>query len=195
MKIGYLRVSTEEQRPDRQVDGLEPICDELHIEKVSAVSDKRPIFEKILRNLKSGDTLVVWDLDRAFRSTIDAITQAKQLQERGIEFQIVTLGIDTSTADGMLVYTVIAAFAEHERNRLSERTKEGLAAAVKRGQRLGRPPKMTDQQILSAQQKIETKQYTVAQLAELYDVQPWTLTRSINRLAAKSSPLEEIECL
>ncbi|MGJ8628985.1 MAG: recombinase family protein [Sulfitobacter sp.] len=74
MKIGYLRVSTEEQRPDRQIDGLTPLCDELFVEKCS-------------------DTLVVWDVDRAFRSTVDAIHHAKRLRERGIEFQIVSLGV------------------------------------------------------------------------------------------------------
>jgi len=184
MKIGYLRVSTEEQRPDRQIDGLEPICDALYIEKVSAVNRKRPIFEKILDELGPGDTLVVWDLDRAFRSTVDAITQAEQLRERGIDFQIVTLGVDTSTADGKLVYTVIAAFAEHERNRLSERTKEGLRAALKRGQRLGPPPKMTDAQIRAAKLKIEAKEASVAEMAALNGVHPMTITRSIKRLEA-----------
>lgn len=182
MKIGYLRVSTEEQRPDRQIDGLEPLCDELYIEKISAISLKRPIFEKILSQLNKGDSLIVWDLDRAFRSTVDAITQAEQLRERGIDFQIVTLGVDTSTADGKLVYTVIAAFAEHERNRLSERTKEGLAAARKRGQRLGRPPKLSRAKIIAAKQKLANKEATVAELAALNGVHPWTLTRSIRRL-------------
>jgi len=182
MKIGYLRVSTEEQCPDRQIDGLEPLCDALYIEKVSAVSQKRPIFEKILDELGSGDTLVVWDLDRAFRSTVDAITQAEALRKRGIDFHIVTLGVDTSTADGKLVYTVIAAFAEHERNRLSERTKEGLEAARKRGQRLGRPPKMSRAKVVSAIQKLEAKEATLSELAALNGVHPWTLTRSIRRL-------------
>lgn len=186
MKIGYLRVSTEEQRPDRQIDGLEPLCDSLYIETVSAVSKKRPIFESVLAKLGSGDSLVVWDLDRAFRSTVDAITHANELRERNVDFVIVTLGVDTSTADGMLVYTVIAAFAEHERRRLSERTKEGLEAAKKRGQRLGRPPKMTDNQIISAMQKIETKQANIKEVAALYEVHPWTLTRAINKFNEKS---------
>lgn len=76
-RVGYLRVSTEEQKPDRQIDGLTPYCDILYIEKLSAVAKKRPVFEQILNSLKQGDTLVVWDLDRAFRSTLDALTQTK----------------------------------------------------------------------------------------------------------------------
>ena len=143
MKLGYLRVSTEEQRPDRQIDGMRPLCDELHIETCSAVANKRPVFDHILNTLKKGDTLVVWDVDRAFRSTVDAINYAEKLRERGIEFRIVSLGVDTSTADGMLVYTVVAALAEHERKRLSERTKQGLEAARRRGKRIGRPRKLT----------------------------------------------------
>ncbi|PHR55181.1 MAG: DNA invertase [Robiginitomaculum sp.] len=181
MKIGYLRVSTEEQRPDRQIDGLTPICDELHIERLSACAKHRPIFEGILARLNDGDTLVVWDLDRAFRSTVDAIQNAEKLRERGIEFQIVSLGVDTSTADGMLVYTVIAAMAEHERKRLSERTKQGLEAARKRGQRLGRPPKMTKQQIRAAKQMLASEGTTIAEVAALNGVHPWTLTRNLNK--------------
>ena len=181
MKIGYLRVSTEEQRPDRQIDGLEPLCDVLRIEKTSAAGKTRPIFDRILAELRAGDTLVVWDLDRAFRSTVDAIIQAEGLKERGIEFQIVSLGVDTSTADGKLVYTVIAALAEHERSRLSERTKQGLEAARRRGQRLGRPRKLTNDQLLEARRKLSSNEATIAQLAAACGVHPWTLSRALRR--------------
>lgn len=183
MKLGYLRVSTEEQKPDRQIDALKPLCDELHIETVSAIAKRRPVFENVLRRLKAGDTLVVWDLDRAFRSTVDAITNAELLRERGVNFHIVTLGVDTSTADGKLVYTFIAAMAEHERNRLSERTKQGLAAARKRGKILGRPRKLTPAQIRSAAFKIQNKEARLEELAALYDVHPDTLARNVKLIA------------
>lgn len=77
MKLGYLRVSTVAQKPDRQIDALKPICDRLYIEKTSATAKNRPVFDLVKKALKQGDTLVVWDLDRAFRSTIDALTQAE----------------------------------------------------------------------------------------------------------------------
>lgn len=182
MKLGYLRVSTEDQKPDRQIDALEPLCDKLYIEKASAVAKNRPVFDRVKKALTQGDTLVVWDLDRAFRSTIDALTQAEQLRERGIEFQIVTLGVDTSTADGKLVYTVIAALAEHERSRLSERTKQGLQSAVRRGKILGRKPKLNARQTLSAKEKIKCGECTLAEVAALHGVHPRTLSRSIKRL-------------
>ncbi len=185
MKIGYLRVSTEEQKPDRQIDALTPICDELHIEKLSATAKKRPVYEKIIGSLRSGDVFVIWDLDRAFRSAKDALNELDNLRERGIEIQIASINIDTSTPHGMLIYTFISGLAEFERRLLSERTKQGLAAARKRGQRLGPPPKMSDAQIRTAMHKIETKEASVGEMAALNGVHPSTITRSIKRLKEK----------
>ena len=184
MKIGYLRVSTEDQNEDRQIDGLVALCDEMHVEKLSAVAQCRPIFEAVLAKLKKGDTLVVWSLDRAFRSTVEAIQQAEDLRKREIEFQIVNLGADTSSADGMLIFTVIAAMAEHERKRLSERTKQGLEAARNRGVKLGPKRKMTDRQVRNAAEKLKAGSISVASLAKGYGVHPWTLRRNINALGS-----------
>lgn len=185
MKIGYLRVSTEDQNIARQADALRPICDELHVETLSAVAKFRPVFETLLTRLKAGDTLVVWDLDRAFRNTKDALIHADRLKERGIGFQIVSLGVDTATADGRLAFTVVAAVAEHERNRLSERTVQGLAAARRRGKRLGPPPKMSERQVRNAMTKLQCKTVKIKDVAKSYGVHPWTLTRSIRRLEAE----------
>jgi DNA invertase Pin-like site-specific DNA recombinase len=186
MKIGYLRVSTEEQRPDRQVDGLKGICDEVYIEKISAVSKKRIVFEKVIKKLKSGDTFVVWDLDRAFRSTVDALLEAEKLKRRGVEFQIVTLHIDTSTPAGELIYTVMAAFAQFERQNLVKRTKEGMAAAKRRGKHVGRPFKFTDEQIRIAHAKIFNDKSTLAGAAKNLNCARDTLARSFKRLGLES---------
>lgn len=183
MKIGYLRVSTEDQNIARQADALRHICDELHVETLSAVAKSRPVFESVLVNLKAGDTLVVWDLDRAFRNTKDALIQADRLKERGVNFQIVSLGVDTATADGRLAFTVVAAVAEHERNRLSERTIQGLAAAKRKGVRLGPPPKMTDCKTRNAIARLKTA--NLKDVAKYYRVHPWTLTRAIRRLETR----------
>ncbi len=185
--IGYLRVSTSEQRPDRQIDGLQQLCDELHIETLSAVSPRRAVYDKVIRKLKSGDTFVVWDLDRAFRSVVDALTEAEKLRERGVHFQIVNLKIDTATPAGLFVYTIVSALAEFERRMLSQRTKEGLAAARRRGKQLGRPCKLSPRQLAEARKRIASQNETIAAIAGDYDVAPWTLTRSLRRQERESA--------
>lgn len=178
MKIGYLRVSTEEQNENRQIDALMPICDEIHVEKLSATAKKRPVFEEILNKLNSGDTLVVWSLDRAFRSTKDALNQADTLKQKNINFHIVSLGVDTATADGRLAFTVVAAVAEHERNRLSERTRQGLMAAKKRGATLGAKRKLSSIQVFDAMSRISDGE-KIKDVASDFGIHPWTLTRNI----------------
>ncbi len=182
-KLGYVRVSTPDQRPDRQIDALTPICDKIYVETYSAVAERRPVFDMVLERLRAGDTLVVWDLDRAFRSTISALTEAQKLQDRGVNFHVVNLGFDTSTEDGKLFFTIVAAFAEHERSRLSRRTKEGLAAARRKGKRLGRKPKISDAQVRIAKQKIDAGDCTTSEVAALYGVAPWTVTRRVKQLS------------
>lgn len=180
-KIGYLRVSTQEQRPDRQIDGLSGLCDELHIETLSATSRHRPVYESVVCRLRSGDTLVVWDLDRAFRSVVDAVTQAERLQREGVGFLIANLQVDTATPAGMLVYTVMSAFAEFERRLLAQRTREGLAAARRRGARLGRPPKLNAEQLAAARVRLGHPLTTVTSIATEFGVAPWSLTRALKR--------------
>ncbi len=182
MKIGYLRVSTEDQRPDRQIDALKHICDEMHVEKLSATAKCRPVYEHIVDTMRSGDIFVILDLDRAYRSAKDALIQLDALRERGIEIQIASLQVDTATPHGKLLYTFISGLAEFERSLLSQRTKQGLEAARRRGQRLGRPPKMSDRQIRAAQRKIKHGNVSIAKVAAQNGVHPWTLSRSIKRL-------------
>ncbi len=178
-KIGYLRISTSEQRPDRQIDGLSEICDEFNIETLSAVSHARPVFEKVISRLERGDTLVVWDLDRAFRSTIDAILTAEDLRARGIGFQVATLMIDTETPAGEYTYTIMAATAQFERRNLIKRTKEGMAAARARGVRLGRPPKLTTEQVALAAYQLKHELSTPKALALEFGVSVWTVQRAV----------------
>lgn len=183
-KVAYLRISTKEQRPDRQINGLRGLCDELHIEVLSAVSAKRPVFENVIASLNAGDALVVWDLDRAFRSTIDAITTAEKLRERDIKFQIISLSIDTATPHGEFAYTIMAAAAQFERRLLCKRTREGLDAARQRGVRLGRPPKLTPEQITDAHNRLEGNLATLQTLANEFGVSVWTVDRAIKRLSS-----------
>ena len=141
MKIGYLRVSTADQNHQRQVDSLKTVCDELYVEKLSAIHQRRPVFEKVIKKLQAGDTLIVHNLDRAFRSTFDALGQEKKLRKRGVKLQVLSLNFDTDTPEGELFFTIVAAFAQYEQQCLSRRTKEGMAAARRRGKHIGRPRK------------------------------------------------------
>ena len=181
-KIAYLRVSSEDQNPDRQIDGLTALSDELRIETLSAVCPSRPVFDAVIARLRPGDTLVVWDLDRAFRSVIDALFVAESLRERGVHFRIATMSVDTSTEFGELLYTVVAAFAQFERRVLIRRTKEGMAAARRRGVHVGRPHALTPEKIAMAHEWVGTGAMELPAAAKRLDVHPDTLTRGFRRL-------------
>ena len=170
-----------DQRHDRQIKGLKAFCDELHIETLSACAARRPVYDRVVGKLVPGDMLVVWDLDRAFRSVVDALTEAEKLRSRGIHFQIANLSIDTSTPAGIFVYTMLSALAEFERRTLSQRTREGLEAARARGARIGRPPRLNDRQLFRARRRIERDKMSVKAVAEELGVPRWTLARSLRR--------------
>ena len=157
------------------------LCDELFIEHASGATMKRPVFDEVLKKLEKGDTLFVWDLDRAFRSTLDAIQTADALQQRGIALNIVNLQLNTRTPAGRLVYTVLSACAEFERRLISQRTKEGMAAAKKRGKRIGRPPKLSPEELKDAYCQIKTGSTTIKKIANELGIAPWSLSRAIQR--------------
>lgn len=189
-KIGYVRVSTPEQRHDRQVLGLRELCDELHLETYSARTAKRPVYEKVVGRLEAGDVLVVWDVDRAFRSVLDAVSEAEKLRARGVHFRIVTLNVDTTTPEGMFVYTLQSAVAEYERRTISRRTREGLAAARARGSRIGRPPTMSADEVRDARARVAVGQ-TRSAVAREMGVPRWTLSRAIRKQEGPCSRVEE----
>lgn len=183
-KIAYARVSTPEQRHDRQVEGLKAFCDELHVETLSACSAKRPVYDHVLARLRPGDMLVVWDLDRAFRSAKDAIDTLDALRGRGVHFHIANLHLDTTTPHGTLIYIIMSGLAQFERDTISQRTREGIAAARARGKRIGRPPVLSDKQLQSAARRLEQGE-TYAAIAGDYRVDGWTLSRSLRRSASR----------
>jgi DNA invertase Pin-like site-specific DNA recombinase len=181
-KIGYLRVSTVDQNPDRQIDGLRDICDELHVEKLSATSRRRPVYEAVVTALGPGDTLVIWDLDRAYRSARDALDALDALDRRGVRFHIARLAIDTRTPTGRFLYTMMGGLAEFERLTLSQRTREGLMAARRRGVRLGRPPKLGAGDLERARSRLDLGEPAV-HVARALAVSRATLARALRRAA------------
>lgn len=181
-RIGYIRVSTASQLTDRQRMHLDAECDELRIEHVSAVAAERPVFDGVIRDLQERDTLVVLDLDRAFRSSIDAMLTAEALRERKVLFRILSLPIDTTTAEGELFYTLVAAFANFERRIISRRTKEGLEAARQRGVQLGRPSRLDAEMIHKAHLWMIETGRPCADAAAQFEVSRQTLQRGFRRL-------------
>src|SRR5215213_1618165 len=145
MDIGYARVSTGEQTIDLQLDALKAAgCGAVYQETASGAKADRPVLDEVLSYLRTGDTLVVWRLDRLGRSLKHLIEVVAALAERGIGFKSLTEQIDTTTPGGKLIFHVFAALAEFERDLIRERAHAGLAAARARGRLGGRPRKLAD---------------------------------------------------
>lgn len=156
MKIGYARVSTDDQNLDLQQRALEAAgCEIVFTDQVSGAAEKRPGLDKALARCGAGDVLVVWKLDRLGRSLSHLIAVIKALGDRGCEFQSLSESIDTATAGGRLVFHMMGAIAEFERSLIAERTGAGIAAARKRGVKLGRRKRLTDPQVRHARALID----------------------------------------
>lgn len=141
MKIGYARVSTAEQNLDLQRDALNAAgCDKVITDKASGSTAARPGLVKVKEQLRAGDTLVVWRLDRLGRSLRDLIGWMTYLEEERVGLLSLHEAIDTTTTSGKLTFHLFGALAEFERNLIRERTQAGLAAARARGKKGGRPP-------------------------------------------------------
>ncbi|GLO71336.1 hypothetical protein MACH17_28530 [Phaeobacter inhibens] len=179
--IGYIRVSTMAQITDRQVDQLEADCCELHIEYLSGAATTRPVFDALRARLRPGDTLVVSDLDRAFRSAVDAMLTAEDLRKRGIHFRIQRLHLDTDSIEGELFFNILAAFAQFERRIISRRTCEGMAAARRRGVRLGRPAILPVSVVQDAHDWLRTSGLPCRYVPALLGVSRQTLQRAFHR--------------
>jgi DNA invertase Pin-like site-specific DNA recombinase len=145
MLVGYMRVSTTDERQsvDLQRDALLAAgVDErhLHQDRASGARDDRPGLKACLSDLRAGDVLVVWKLDRLGRSLSHLIRIVEELKERGVAFRSLTEAIDTTTAHGAFLFNLFGSLAEYERALITERVSAGLAAARRRGRRGGRPP-------------------------------------------------------
>jgi DNA invertase Pin-like site-specific DNA recombinase len=142
MKIGYARVSTHEQTLDLQLDALKQAgCDQLYTDTVSGLKDHRPNWEQAFSYARAGDTIVVWRLDRMGRGHTDLLRIVEAMQQRQINLKTLTgIEVDTSTPTGKLLFRIVAAMIEYERDQMRERTLAGLAAARARGKKGGGTP-------------------------------------------------------
>ena len=181
-RIGYARVSTDDQNLDLQRDALAQAgCSTFYEEAVSGRSANRPALENCLKALRSGDTLVVWRLDRLGRSLPDLVGIVNQLEQESIGFESINECIETVNAAGKLIFHVFTALAEFERNLIRERTKAGLDAARARGRKGGRRPVLTDGQIREIKALLRDPEIQVGTVARRYGVSRTTLYRSLSR--------------
>jgi DNA invertase Pin-like site-specific DNA recombinase len=140
LRIGYARVSTRDQNCDLQVDALRVAgCEKIYSEAVSGARADRPVLDELLRNIRSGDVLVIWKLDRLGRSLRHLVEMVGTLMEKGVGLQSLHDPVDTTTPHGRLTFNLFASLAEFERDLIRERTQAGLTAARARGRNGGRP--------------------------------------------------------
>jgi DNA invertase Pin-like site-specific DNA recombinase len=189
MRLGYARVSTLDQNLALQRDALaEAGCEKIFIEQMSGAVTDRPALREALEYARSGDTLIVWKLDRLARSMKQLIETVEQLRLRNIGFRSLTEAIDTTTAQGVLVFHMFSALAEFERALIRERTRAGLAAARRVGRTGGRPPKLSDDDLDAARTLLANPDITVADVADRLGVSPATLYRYIPAARMANSP-------
>ena len=175
-RIGYARVSTDDQHLDLQRDALQQAgCGVIYEEAVSGKSTARPELEECRKALRAGDTLVVWRLDRLGRSLPDLVQIVSDLEQRGVGFESLTERIETGSAAGKLIFHVFAALAEFERGLIRERTQAGLAAARARGRSGGRKPKLGEKQVREIKALLRDPDIQVSEVARRYGVSRTTL--------------------
>jgi DNA invertase Pin-like site-specific DNA recombinase len=151
MIIGYVRVSSQVQNLDLQLEALNQAgCDKIYEDKASGSKTDRPGLMLALEVLREGDTLVVWKLDRLGRTVKQLVAFVSEFEDKGIHFKSLTDAIDTSTPSGRFFFHIMASLSQMERELMLERTRAGLAAARARGRQGGRKRKMTELKVLSA---------------------------------------------
>ena len=184
--VGYARVSTLDQNPELQLDALKASgCSKLIVEKASGTKEDRPQLLAALDYLRDGDTLVVWKLDRLARSMKQLIETVDQLKARGIGFRSLTEAIDTTTAAGELFFHIFGALAQFERSIIRERTNAGLKAALARGRKGGRRPKVKEDDIRAALALLNDPQISVRSAAKRLGLSVSTLYRHAPGLRAR----------
>ena len=178
MIIGYARVSTDDQKLEAQTDALEGAgAGRIFADKISGSARSRPQLDQLIDQLRKGDVVVVTKYDRLARSLRDLLDIVEVIRERGAGFRSLAEDIDTTTPAGRLVFHVFASIAQFERERISERTKEGLEAARKRGRVGGRPPALSPVQAAEVRRMRDEENRLVPEIAALFKVSTKTIRR------------------
>jgi DNA invertase Pin-like site-specific DNA recombinase len=180
MKIGYARVSTKDQDTAAQEEALKAAgCSKVFKETASGGKWERAELHRMIDQLRAGDTVVVWKLDRFSRSLRDLLQLLAQLEGLGVGFQSLTESIDTTSAGGRMMMQIVGAFAEFERNLIRERTSAGIARAKAAGKHLGRPSKLSPEQQAEIIRSLKAGEKSQAELARLFRVSPSAISRLV----------------
>jgi len=178
--LGYARVSTQDQDASLQLDALKTAgCVKVFTDKASGSLDRRPQLDRLLDQLRRGDTIVVWRLDRLGRSLKHLIQLIEDLAEKEVGFRSLTEGMDTTSPGGKFIFSIFGGLAEFERSLIRERTLAGLEAARARGRVGGRPPVMTPEKIKVARRLYDAKELTVEEIARTIGVSRKTVYRHL----------------
>ena len=179
MIIGYARVSTQDQNLDGQLDALADAgAERVYAEKITGTGTARQELARMLDQLRSGDVVVVTKYDRLARSLPDLLAIVAQIGECGAQFRSLAEDIDTTTPAGRLVFHVFASIAQFERERIAERTREGLQAAKARGRALGRPPALSVAQRAEVRRMRDEDHRPLSEIATLFKVSTQTVRRA-----------------
>lgn len=189
MKFGYARVSTKEQVLDLQIDALKKAgCKKIYQEKITGAKADRPELLKMTSQLREGDTVIVWKLDRLGRSLRDLVNLIEKFNAQGVGFLSLQDNINTTTPTGKLTFHIFAALAEFERDIISERTKAGLAAARARGRKGGRPKglsKKAQDKARLAESLYKEQKLNIAEVCEHLHISKPTLYRYLRSRGVK----------
>ncbi len=186
-KIGYIRISTGKQNLELQKDALTKYgCLKIFEDVASGARTDRPGLKACLEYLRKNDTLVVWKSDRLGRSTVELLKIIDSFREKEINFKSLTEDLfDTTTPNGRLVFGIFALLAEHERDRLRERTNAGLKAARARGRLGGRPKKLTPEKKMLATEALANPENNIKDIAKALKVSSSTIYRLQKDIAQK----------
>lgn len=179
MIIGYARVSTEDQNLDGQLDALKAAgAERVFADRITGTARSRPELDRLLDQLRKGDVITVTKYDRLARSLRDLLDIVDSIQARGAGFRSLAEDIDTTTPAGRLVFHVFASIAQFERERISERTREGLKAARKRGRVGGRPSALSAAQKAEVRRMRDQELRPLPEIAQLFRVSAKTIRRA-----------------
>lgn len=177
--FGYARVSTNAQNLNRQLDALKEFgVDTIYNEKMTGTKKDRPELNKLLERITEGDTVVIESLSRLGRSTKDLIELTELFNSKRVRLVSLKESIDTESSTGKLLFTLMSALAQFERDTIADRTREGLRSARSRGRTGGRPKANADN-IKKAVKLYKTRQYSIKEIEELTGVKKSTLYRNI----------------